>query len=79
MDTGSLFWAKSGWNQHLGSQKSAQVYFGWDLILGLGFFLGGDYTIFPEFFIFFCTRHNFFPLSSVQISIIPACCLLCVL
>ena len=28
---------------------------------------------------FFCTCHNFFPLSSVQIIIIPACCLLCVL
>ena len=26
-----------------------------------------------------CTCHNFFPLSSVQIIIIPACCLLCVL
>ena len=41
--------------------------------------IGGDYTIFPETFIFFCTCHNFFPLSSVQIIIIPACCLLCVL
>ena len=30
-------------------------------------------------FFFFCTCHNFFPLSSVQIIIIPACCLLCVL
>ena len=29
--------------------------------------------------IFFCICHNFFPLSSVQIIIIPACCLLCVL
>ena len=28
---------------------------------------------------FFCTCHNFFPLSSVQIIIIPSCCLLCVL
>ena len=26
-----------------------------------------------------CNCHNFFPLSSVQIIIIPACCLLCVL
>ena len=26
-----------------------------------------------------CSCHNFFPLSSVQIIIIPACCLLCVL
>ena len=28
---------------------------------------------------FFCTCHNFFPLSSVQVIIIPACCLLSVL
>ena len=28
---------------------------------------------------FFGTCHNFFSLSSVQIIIIPACCLLCVL
>ena len=40
---------------------------------------GRDYTIFPETCSFFCTCHNFFPLSSVQIFIIPACCLLCVL
>ena len=26
-----------------------------------------------------CSCHNFFPLSSVQIIVIPACCLLCVL
>ena len=26
-----------------------------------------------------CSCHNFFPLSSVQILFIPACCLLCVL
>ncbi len=26
-----------------------------------------------------CSCHNFFPLSSVQILLIPACCLLCVL
>ena len=26
-----------------------------------------------------CSCHNFFPLSSVQIMFIPACCLLCVL
>ena len=34
---------------------------------------------FPNFFFFFSPCHNFFPLSSVQIIIIPACCLLCVL
>ena len=39
----------------------------------------GDYTIFSENLIFFSPCHNFFPLSSVQINIIPACCLLCVL
>ena len=33
----------------------------------------------PKFAHFFCTCHNFFPLSSVQIIIIPACFLLCVL
>ena len=32
-----------------------------------------------KLYIFFVTSHNFFPLSSVQIIIIPACCLLCVL
>ena len=45
----------------------------------LGFDWRGDYTIFPEIWFFFCPCHNFFPLSSVQIIIIPACCLLCVL
>ena len=39
-----------------------------------------DYTIFLRNLIFFFgTCHNFPPLSSVQIIIIPACCLLCVL
>ena len=38
-----------------------------------------DWTIFPENCIYFVTSHNFFFLSSVQIIIIPACCLLCVL
>ena len=39
---------------------------------------GGLYN-FSRNLIFFCPCHNFFPLSSVQIIIIPACCLLCVL
>ena len=40
---------------------------------------GGTTPFFPKF-AFFCTCHNFPPpLSSVQIIIIPACCLLCVL
>ena len=40
----------------------------------------GDYTIFlRNLHIFFCTCHNSFPLSFLQIIIIPACCLLCVL
>ena len=39
---------------------------------------GGLYHFPPIFALFFCTCHNFFPLSSVQIIIIPACCLLCV-
>ena len=34
---------------------------------------------FPKLAYIFFTCHNFFPLSSVQIIIIPACCLLCVL
>ena len=39
-----------------------------------------DYTIFSRnLYFFFCPCHNSFPLSSVQIIIIPACCLLCVL
>ena len=38
---------------------------------------GGTIPFFPKFD-FFCPCHNFFPLSSVQIIIIPACCLLCV-
>ena len=42
--------------------------------------VSGDCTIFPENCIYiFVTSHNFFSLSSVQIIIIPACCLLCVL
>ena len=42
--------------------------------------LKGGLTHFPpKFAHFFGTCHNFFPLSSVQIIIIPACCLLCVL
>ena len=46
-------------------------------ILGGG---GGVLCIFlRNLHIFFCTCHNFPPLSSVQIIIIPACCLLCVL
>ena len=40
---------------------------------------GGLYHISRKLYIFFVTSHNFFSLSSVQIIIIPACCLLCVL
>ena len=40
---------------------------------------GGLYHFFRNLYIFFVTSHNFFSLSSVQIIIIPACCLLCVL
>ncbi len=40
---------------------------------------GGNMPFVPEICTFFCTCHNFFLLSSVQIIIIPACCLLCVL
>ena len=40
---------------------------------------GGTVPYFPKIAYFFLTSHNFFSLSSVQIIIIPACCLLCVL
>ncbi len=43
------------------------------------FLMGGLYHIFRKFDFFSSPCHNFFPLSSVQIIIIPACCLLCVL
>ena len=39
----------------------------------------GPYHISRKLHIYFLTCHNFFSLSSVQIIIIPACCLLCVL
>ena len=43
-------------------------------------FLRGDYTIFLRNLHFFLVPViTFFPLSSVQINFIPACCLLCVL
>ena len=42
-------------------------------------FKGGLVHISRKLYIFFVTSHNFFSLSSVQIIIIPACCLLCVL
>ena len=40
---------------------------------------GGDLPETNEIVTHICSCHNFFPLSSVQIIIIPACCLLCVL
>ena len=42
-------------------------------------FKGGTVPYFPKIAYIFLTSHNFFSLSSVQIIIIPACCLLCVL
>ena len=42
-------------------------------------FKGGLYPKTNEIVTNICSCHNFFPLSSVQIIIIPACCLLCVL
>ena len=50
---------------------------GWDEFWKL--FKGGLDHISRKLYIFFVTSHNFFSLSSVQIIIIPACCLLCVL
>ena len=40
---------------------------------------GGTTPETNEIGIHICSCHNFFPLSSVQILLIPACCLLCVL
>ena len=40
---------------------------------------GGTGPFFPKIVYIFCDHHNFFSLSSVQINIISACCLLCVL
>ena len=40
---------------------------------------GGAIPKTNEIVIHICSCHNFFSLSSVQIIIIPACCLLCVL
>ena len=40
---------------------------------------GGTIPQTSEIWTHICGCHNFFPLSSVQIIIIPACCLLCVL
>ena len=40
---------------------------------------GGNIPFFLNIAYIFGTCHNFFPLSSVQIIIIPACCLLCLL
>ena len=45
----------------------------------LGYFKGGHDHTSRKLYIYFFTSHNFFSLSSVQIIIIPACCLLCVL
>ena len=39
---------------------------------------GGLYHLLPKFE-HICSCHNFFPLSSVQILLLQACCLLCVL
>ena len=48
-------------------------------IYGLGLLRGGTVPYFPKIAYIFLTSHNFFSLSSVQIIVIPACCLLCVL
>ena len=53
--------------------------FGEGFLLLIFLYLGGSNPFSSEICNFFCTCHNFSPLSSVQIIIIPACCLLCVL
>ena len=45
----------------------------------LPFFKGGRHLKSPKFEHIFVAFITFFPLSSVQILLIPACCLLCVL
>ena len=40
---------------------------------------GGNIPKTNEIVTHICSCHNLFPLSSVQIIIVPACCLLCVL
>ena len=42
-------------------------------------FKGGLYHLLPKFEHIFVAVITFFPLSSVQILLLPACCLLCVL
>ena len=65
-------------NKVKGCPLLAQSHAGAKIVIVLTFLW--DYTIFlRNLHFFFCTCHNFFPLSSVQIIIIPACCLLCVL
>ena len=49
-----------------------------DYILS-SYFKGGTIPKTNEIVTHICSCHNFFSLSSVQIIIIPACCLLCVL
>ena len=50
-----------------------------ELQTDLKYFPGGTIHKTNEIVKNICSCHNFFPLSSVQIIIIPACCLLCVL
>ena len=50
------------------------------ITIGVCFYLlGGTTPETNEIVTHICSCHNFFPLSSVQILFIPACCLLCVL
>ena len=48
-------------------------------VVGLTVAKGGTIPFNNEIFTHICSCHNFFPLSSVQILLLPACCLLCVL
>ena len=52
---------------------------GLHIINPFGHTKGGTVPYFPKIAYIFLTSHNFFSLSSGQIIIIPACCLLCVL
>ena len=56
-----------------------QKYYGKGICSNVGDLVKWGLYLKPPKFEHICSRHNFPPFSSVQIIIIPACCLLCVL
>ena len=64
----------------LNMQPLNYLTFAWTLYaLNMQSLKGGGLPETNEIVTHICSCHNFSPLSSVQIIIIPACCLLCVL